>query len=1110
MANEQIIDQVIAPVVDEQVLGLTKMLADLDIQMSANIKSANLLNATTSNSKSFTEYSKNATQTALALEKIQQAQNKTAQTTITLDAAQKKAAEAEQVRQDKALIALQKKQQVQAQADAKEIANAEAKAAKLQAIMDEANRKANVQFPQSQQSNNPVTNEPDSPMAPGIANSSDYEGGIRRTTLATQEQTAAMVEQAEVLAGLSTEYRANLELLLTLKAEQSANSAELKELTVQDAASGERAVFLTAEQLRLKTAIQQTNTALAQETKEMAAQAGSANELNAQLSLLRADYNALSTQERENIAVGGVMLTQIEKLDIATKQISASQGVHNKEVGNYALAQGKANVNGESAVGTFTKIGRGIGGILGPIRQLAYILPGIGLAGLFNLAFEALAKLTSGLDIFSDKVNQAESNLKALNEVQKDAAEKAGESVGKFRILSDTIKDGNSSYKGRLAAATELKKLWPLELEHSTAQAIANGTETASLDKLTDSVVRLAKAKAAATQIEKVEGEIIALQIQRDKVNAAKSKQIDDATAKAQFDALIGPANANSDAVQKNALSASQIRREYIEKAKHEADLANKDIADQIKIKEQTVKYLEKFGGLQAEAETLETKPKINKARDDRKHILEEQLRAEKEILDATLQQENISYEQRFAAIDKFEKKSDDLVKDAMKNKVVTNLEGNNLIMGIDNEANKLILKYQEEFTKKTSEKLKEELAELLNGEKEKADIAVDATKDGSEAQLLILQQARDKESDLLDDKYSKGKISQKKYNDELLAIDDQYNLERLAQIALADQTILEIKQATLAKQIQDLQGNATPEDIEKLSRNLGIPQAQAAFDAANLAVGNAFNKQKKDKSKPNDGALTIEKEAAKVTEQVIDEVDKLRQRAYENEIKRLEKIGEQIDENANNEKQRVNDSIASSATKAREIAVIEAQQASAHKALIVEENKVKTNAARADKEANIAKIIVAGALAVAEALTAPPGVGEVLAIIRAAAVAVELAIAIATPLPKYAKGTDNYPGGLGIWGEAGMERARLPSGEIRYSTGAEVMNFPKGTVITPHMDLMRSVKPAPIQYVGGEAIGWGEVLKQLKKMESKPARNKIVVNVDNGYESYQMNYLRR
>ena len=1086
MANEQLIDQVISPVVDDQVAGLTKLLADLDIQMVNDIKSANALNTALSNSKSFVDYNKNATQTTLQLEKIQQAQNKTALTAAKLEETNKKIAADEQARQEKALAQLAKRQQAQAAADAKEIAAAEAKAAKLQAIMEAANRKANVQFPATSEKPNPVTEEPSSAMPAGIANASDYEGGIRQTTTATVEQTAAMAEQAEVLAGLSNEYRANLELLLALKAEQAENAIELKALNVEDAVSGERAIYLTAEQLRLKAAIQQTNISLNQQTKEMSAQSGSAIELNAQLAQLRARYDSLSVEERENVAIGGVLLTQIEKLDIATKELSASQGIHNKNVGNYTAATAIA----EKVSAQF-------------VRQLVRMAAQFLLVTVAFGAIQWLYDWIKGFDIFTGKLDQAYQNFTALNNVMKSANNIAGDNIANLKILYQTATDVNVAEEKRIEAAEYLKKLYPDILKNSSDAAIMNGNEAASIDLITQSILKEARADAALSELKKIEAQRLDIEFTKEKTRNKLANDLRAAVKKGDIKDDFGQNAQNSVTVQQQVNGLTEIATK---------NLSQLDKQDQVL--KQTEDFLIKMAGDSNIADIIEKGTKDKKGRkpkDDRKQILEEQLRAQKEILDKTLLQENITYQQRLDAVDKFEKNSDKIIQAGEKNKVLTTLQANNLLMGIDNDSTKLRQEINDKFTKTTSEALKKNLEELLNGEKEKMEAAIDILQEASDRQVNILEQQRNKEAAILDDKYNKGKISKKKYDSELLALEDQYNLERLAMVAFTDQTILETKQATLAKQVQDLQGKATPEDIEKMSKDLGIPESQKKLDADNLAVGNAFAKSDKDKAKkPENIGMEIAKKAIQLNIEGIDQVDKLRQKAFEAEIARLEKRAALIEENATNEKQMVNDSIASSATKAREIALIDAQTASAKKAIQAEENKEKSKAAKAEKEATIAKIILQGALAVITALANPFPLNIVMTALTAGAVAIELATAIATPLPTFAQGTKNYPGGLGIWGEAGMERATLPDGSVQYSNGAAIANFPKGTVITPHMELMQQIKPEPVEYIWGEQIGWKEVVKAIKDNKQEKTRNRVNVNVDMGFETYKRSYLRR
>jgi len=60
--------------------------------------------------------------------------------------------------------------------------------------------------------------------------------------------------------------------------------------------------------------------------------------------------------------------------------------------------------------------GRGLTSAYGYLRQLAYILPGIGIAGIFNLAFEAIGKLASEIDIFNSKLTDSQVKADAFKE----------------------------------------------------------------------------------------------------------------------------------------------------------------------------------------------------------------------------------------------------------------------------------------------------------------------------------------------------------------------------------------------------------------------------------------------------------------------------------------------------------------------------------------------------------------------------------------------------------------------------------------------------------------------------------------------------------------------
>jgi hypothetical protein len=147
-------------------------------------------------------------------------------------------------------------------------------------------------------------------------------------------------------------------------------------------------------------------------------------------SLLTAEYNAAqraaknlsitnpgSSQAKTAAAEALALNTQLQAID---KTVGQSQ----KNVGNYGSAFGK---------------------IFGQIRQLAYILPGIGVAGLFNLAFEGIEKLIDKLKEFASGANNAkEAEEKLKTELAKGNSEyiKAVESVDRLKINIDLAKQG--------------------------------------------------------------------------------------------------------------------------------------------------------------------------------------------------------------------------------------------------------------------------------------------------------------------------------------------------------------------------------------------------------------------------------------------------------------------------------------------------------------------------------------------------------------------------------------------------------------------------------------------------------------------------------------------
>lgn len=172
--------------------------------------------------------------------------------------------------------------------------------------------------------------------------------------------------------------------------------------------------------------------------------------------------------------------------------------------------------------------------------------------------------------------------------------------------------------------------------------------------------------------------------------------------------------------------------------------------------------------------------------------------------------------------------------------------------------------------------------------------------------------------------------------------------------------------------------------------------------------------------------------------------------------------IQEQIDE-IERQKQadidRIMASTDSEEQKAAKVKVIEAKAAADREKLEKKKRDADYRAAVVDKALTIMRITLANALAIAQAIPKGPQAVLSASILGAA----QLAIAIATPVPRFAKGkkADDPYEGPGIVGEAGREIGISRSGKATLYTGPTLTQLMKGDVILPNQvteDLLRAV----------------------------------------------------
>jgi hypothetical protein len=117
-------------------------------------------------------------------------------------------------------------------------------------------------------------------------------------------------------------------------------------------------------------------------------------------------------------------------------------------------------------------------------------------------------------------------------------------------------------------------------------------------------------------------------------------------------------------------------------------------------------------------------------------------------------------------------------------------------------------------------------------------------------------------------------------------------------------------------------------------------------------------------------------------------------------------------------------------------------------------QRQVDLDRARFEKASNIAQIISSTALAIIEALKTYKGTPQAFAVAAAIGTigALQLARAIAAPLPKFAEGTTDAPGGLSWVGDAyKKELVITPQGRVMQTPAVPtVMNVPKHSIVLP------------------------------------------------------------
>lgn len=286
----------------------------------------------------------------------------------------------------------------------------------------------------------------------------------------------------------------------------------------------------------------------------------------------------------------------------------------------------------------------------------------------------------------------------------------------------------------------------------------------------------------------------------------------------------------------------------------------------------------------------------------------------------------------------------------------------------------------------------------------------------------------------------------------------------------LMDTEEYEKRKAEIAKKYQE---QRLQSEIDMLGREFEAVRGNAALQemiAKELADAqikyNAYSNAEQIKS---DEETAKEKEEARKQQQqaatqlamaTLDFLGTLNDASLERELNRLDKESEENEKWRDEEIERIE--------RLEERGVITKENAEARKKHIEDqaaanEEKIEAKRAEAERKAAInerllaiAKATINTAVAVSQVAANP-----VLAGIVAALGAVQIATILATPIPEYAKGTQDHAGGLAIVGDGGRsELVMLPDGSIWKTPAVDTLvNLPEHSQVLPdYREAMRDV----------------------------------------------------
>ena len=699
-----------------------------------------------------------------------------------------------------------------------------------------------------------------------------------------------------------------------------------------------------------------------------------------------------------------------------------------------------------------------------------------------------VASLFKGKGAIDDIVSAERMWVDAIKEGRSSSIKERKE----LELLYKATQDTSRSMQERNAAVDELQRKFPEYFENISNEDFLAGKAADSYNRLAGQILKTAQARAIQDKLVERSKEQLEYEDQLNNLFYERSV-LNNKIRDAERRLTKGPA------------AATNAARDIYDLGKEAADLDEKISEMQNKLREnerQTIKLENKLNIDDLLTPLGKTESEGKKSADEQAKYQED---IAKRLSDTRISLIDDEYEKERATAQKKYEENIAFIKgnSEEENKLRANYEEilKNELLAIDK---KYLEKKDEEERKKIEASVKYQLEEK---QQEYATLAI------------AYSQNMQKEIDDELERYRQGEISKEQYEKNKAEITQKYALqeaqraidllkEQIEISGLSDEEKFKIKEALakaeidLANKVRDAKKKARDEETEDEKKywaelEASLQHLEYVSNNAVDGLGTLFSGLMSLITKVvRDGKLEIEDLLGSISA-ISEGLTSIMVGMYDQQMEKIEEQQEKNEEAGEEEIERIEELAESGviSTEEAEARKRAAEQATADKNKELEKQKadLEQKQAKWQKANSIIQTTIATSQAIMKALAeAGPFAGPILAAVIGAMGAAQVAIIASQPIPKYAKGTDNHPGGLAIVGDGGRQ---------------EVIETDNGAYITPSVptlvDIPKRAKVIPnlVDYRKMSLHSDALMLdRQMRNNNGEP----VIVNVKNDYKNLE------